>query len=246
HARYGQYLSKAEAEAFAVPSADSTAAVDAWLASHNLSATKRSPSGDWFGVQMPVEQADAVFARSLRTSGRACGRFARRPVTPSCVQSLYGLPTALATQKSNSIGVVGLDGEYANAADLKVRASPASLLIRTEYSWTYRPDLDPDTSFAVKSLDGGANPQDPELVGIEADLDVQWTVCLASGVPVTFYPVGAGANDWDVDVWIDLANALLRGETLPTVVSTSYSIDEHRVPAELAITLCNLYTQLVA
>ena len=41
-------------------------------------------------------------------------------VTPGCLQALYGIPTTKATQKSNTLGVTGYVGQYANNADLQV------------------------------------------------------------------------------------------------------------------------------
>jgi tripeptidyl-peptidase-1 len=42
-------------------------------------------------------------------------------VTPDCLEAIYGLPTALATQSSNQIAVAGYLGQYAQQADLTVR-----------------------------------------------------------------------------------------------------------------------------
>jgi len=42
-------------------------------------------------------------------------------VTPACLQALYGLPTALATQSSNRIAVAGFLNQWAQQADLSVR-----------------------------------------------------------------------------------------------------------------------------
>ena len=44
-------------------------------------------------------------------------------VTPGCVQSLYGIPTTLATQSSNQLGVSGFINQFANQADLTVSTS---------------------------------------------------------------------------------------------------------------------------
>jgi tripeptidyl-peptidase-1 len=42
-------------------------------------------------------------------------------ITPACLQDLYGIPTALATQSSNQIAVPGYAKQYAQQADLTVR-----------------------------------------------------------------------------------------------------------------------------
>lgn len=43
-------------------------------------------------------------------------------ITPSCLQSLYGIPATPATQASNVLGVSAFEGEYASHSDLSVSA----------------------------------------------------------------------------------------------------------------------------
>ncbi|KAH9920666.1 uncharacterized protein B0H18DRAFT_1023251 [Fomitopsis serialis] len=45
----------------------------------------------------------------------ACGL----TVTPACLQSLYGIPTAPNTESSNTLGVTGYGDNWANKADLE-------------------------------------------------------------------------------------------------------------------------------
>ncbi|KAI8869069.1 subtilisin-like protein, partial [Ramicandelaber brevisporus] len=52
----------------------------------------------------------------------------------------------------------------------------------------HRPDLKPAPTFSEQFIDGGKNDQNKP--GIEANLDVQTVIGLASGVPVTFASVG--------------------------------------------------------
>ncbi|TFY63839.1 hypothetical protein EVG20_g6158 [Dentipellis fragilis] len=155
-------------------------------------------------------------------------------VTPACIQDTYGLPATLATQPGNRIGVAGFDNEYVDEADLKL------------FLQMYRPDLNASTTFEVKFVDGGQNPQNQSLAGAEAVLDIQWTVGLASGVPVTFYSVGETNGVGGIEDWIDLANALLSEDTPPQVFTTSYSWNEPNVTEPIARSLCNMYAQLGA
>lgn len=41
-------------------------------------------------------------------------------ITPACLQALYGIPTAPATQSSNKLGVSGFIDQFAQTADLRV------------------------------------------------------------------------------------------------------------------------------
>ena len=44
-------------------------------------------------------------------------------MTPSCLESLYSIPTTPATSDSNTLGVTGYVGEYAKFSDLTVSRS---------------------------------------------------------------------------------------------------------------------------
>lgn len=65
------------------------------------------------------------------------------------------------------------------------------------------------------------------------NLDTQYTVGVAGGVPVTFISVGENNND-DIDGFLDIINFLIAKTTPPQVLSTSYGFDEPDVPASIA------------
>jgi len=154
-------------------------------------------------------------------------------ITPACLQQLYGLPTAKATQSSNKLGVTGFLEEYPQQADL------------TSFLKALRPDMDPSTSFELQTLDGGSNPQGPDHAGVEANLDIQYSVGVAQGVPVTFFSVGSDNKD-DWSGFLDLVNYVLAMEAPPQVITTSYGFDEVGIDSKAAHTLCNAYAQLAA
>ena len=63
-------------------------------------------------------------------------------------------------------------------------------------------------------------------------LDIQYTVGLATDVPVEFLSVGP-----ETDImhgFLDAANYFLDQSTVPTVMTTSYGFDEDTVPKTLA------------
>ncbi|KAA1474770.1 family S53 protease [Dentipellis sp. KUC8613] len=151
--------------------------------------------------------------------------------TPACAQSLYGIPATRATQASNRLAVSGFNNEYASQADLKM------------FLEGYRTDLPSSTSFSVQYVDGGSNDQSNP--GLEADLDIQYTVGIASGVPTTFYSVGQNNQD-GIAGFLDLVNTLLQDSNAPHVLSTSYGFNEKDIPFSLANRLCNAYAQLGA
>ncbi|KAI0745384.1 family S53 protease [Earliella scabrosa] len=153
-------------------------------------------------------------------------------VTPACLQALYGIPTAKATVPSNTIGVSGFIQQFANNNDLQT------------FLRNLRPDLAGST-FSLLTLDGGQNPQGTNQAGIEANLDIQYTVGVASGVPTTFISVGNNNRD-GLNGFIDMANTLNSQANPPQVLTTSYGFNEPDLPTSLANNLCNAYAQLGA
>ncbi|KAJ7362345.1 subtilisin-like protein [Mycena albidolilacea] len=154
---------------------------------------------------------------------------------PSCLQAVFGIPSAKANHSaSNVLGVAGYIDQFANIADL------------TRFLANTRPDLAGST-FSVQTMDGGANDQDVFNAGIEADLDIQYTVGVASGVPVSFISVGDDSQD-GISGFIDIVNSILKTPAAqrPTVLTTSYGFNEQDLPESLAVAVCNAYMQLGA
>ncbi|KAK1229126.1 hypothetical protein PQX77_007831 [Marasmius sp. AFHP31] len=189
-----------------------------------------------FALRPPAEpQFFAPVATNANVTGRAnpAPTSCNNNVTPACLQALYGIPTAPATQSSNRLGVTGFIDQWAQNADLETFLS------------LLRPDMSSNTSFAVQSVDGGVNNQGPSNAGIEANLDIQYTVGIATGVPVTFITVGEDNED-DVSGFLDVINVLIAEDAPPAVLSTSYGFDEPDLGPELAGRICDAYAALSA
>ncbi|KAI0810809.1 family S53 protease [Irpex lacteus] len=155
-------------------------------------------------------------------------------ITPSCVLSLYGIPSTLAKSSSNQLAVSGFIDQFANQADL------------TTFLKRFRTDLSSSTKFTLQTLDGGSNPQQGSEAGVEANLDIQYTVGIASGVPTTFISVGDNFQDGDLEGFLDIINFLLNESNPPQVLTTSYGQNENTISRSLANNLCNAYAQLGA
>ncbi|KAF7358649.1 Family S53 protease-like protein [Mycena sanguinolenta] len=153
-------------------------------------------------------------------------------ITPACLQAIYGIPADPATQSNNVLMVTAYGGQFAEKTDLE------------QFIQLRRPDLDPKAeTFTVVSLDGGANAPSADDVSDEANLDIQYTAGLATGVPLQFLSVGGE----------DFATALLDTATFidglvdpPTVVSTSYSENEDLFGTTMACKICDSYLALGA
>ncbi|KAJ7446341.1 family S53 protease-like protein [Mycena latifolia] len=156
-------------------------------------------------------------------------------ITPACLQAIYNIPATAATQSTNKLGVSGFIEQFANQADLK------------EFLTNFRTDMSSSTVFTLQTLDGGVNTQTRADAGIEANLDTQYTIGVATGVPVTFISVGESNAD-GIDGFMDIITALIKEATgtRPNVLTTSYGFDESDLSRSVANTLCNAYMQLGA
>jgi len=160
-------------------------------------------------------------------------------ISPACLQSLYGIPTWKASNSANSIGIAAFGNQYVQSTDLAV------------FLQKYRPDMEP-TGYVFESILGGQDVQDTTQAkgNGEANLDMQQAIGLATGVPVTFMSVGSNGTNWSSgsgNVMWDMANVLLAQDTVPTVVSTSYSYaDESHIGADTVSSWCDSYMQLGA
>ncbi|KAH9049037.1 family S53 protease [Lactarius hengduanensis] len=149
---------------------------------------------------------------------------------PRCLQQLYGIPKERASQSSNKLAVAGFLEQFANEGDLR------------EFLRIFRPDLPPRTTFTLQTIDGGTNSQSLEEAGVEADLDVQYTIGLASGVPTVFISVGDQHQDGDLEGFLDTINFLNGKSAPPQVLTTSYGQNENTISRAL----CNAYASLSA
>ncbi|EPT01819.1 hypothetical protein FOMPIDRAFT_1119585 [Fomitopsis schrenkii] len=152
-------------------------------------------------------------------------------IDPACLQELYGIPTAEATNPQPLL-VTGYIEEYPSKSDTESFLS------------TYRPDYNPQAStlYSVVEIYGGS--YDPTNPGLEANLDIQYTVGLATGVPVTFISVGDDANDDGAFGYLDTANYVLSDQSNAFVVTTSYGGDESSISSNVFEKLCNTFASL--
>lgn len=173
----------------------------------------------------PIRNVISASTQSLNSSYSSPQPSCHSINTPACVQDLYGVPKTLATQPSNSLFVSGFGGEYANQQDL------------SEFLATYRPDLPSNTTFSLVSVNGGINNQKLSIAGVEANLDIQYTIGLASGVPTSYVSVGPEILPNTTEFYHalqDEANYILKMDNPPTVLTSSYSNVESLMSRALA------------
>ncbi|KAM5530674.1 hypothetical protein V8D89_015646 [Ganoderma adspersum] len=153
-----------------------------------------------------------------------------RGIQPLCVQALHNLPTVPATASNNGIAVSGFLGEVANQTDL------------TTFLKTTRHDIQNGT-FSVQSINGGPTTGTGTL---EAMVDIEYTVGLATNVPVQFISTGGTTPKDFFHYVMDLVNFLLEQDTPPSVLTTSFGVNENIISPEVAEAVCFSFAQLGA
>ncbi|KAK7053666.1 family S53 protease-like protein [Favolaschia claudopus] len=161
------------------------------------------------------------------------------PMTPACLQNLYGIPTTPATQQDNSLMVTGYWSISPNRTDLST------------FLEDYRSDIPANTTYELIKIgtDGvEPAPADAAVLVLEADLDVEYTVGLVTGVPVQFLSVATPSTEFDGFATALLeANIYLEGlDNPPSVVTTSYGLTETDLSESMTRKICNSYLALTA
>ncbi|KAJ4496106.1 subtilisin-like protein [Lentinula edodes] len=200
------------------------------LSGHHKSSSSVTPQADVNNKASSSSTSSSAIPTSTASFSKC-----NDTVTPACLQTLYGLPTGVIKTSNSTIGVSAFGGQDANKADL------------TSFLKLFRPDLSSDT-FATQLLDNATNSQTLSDSGIEADLDIQYTVGLANGIPTTFVDVGDDTHDGDDGGFLDIVNDLLAETNPPLVLTTSYGVagDESGLSRELTFAMCDAFMKLTA
>lgn len=211
-------------------------------------------------IRFPVTASFPVVSAPIKVSNSTIEPLAvncsPNAVTPACIQSLYGIPTTPATQSSNVLGVSGFLQQFANSADLAVSEmvsiySPILIdMRRASYGNSAQTSAPPrrspsrlwteDRTHKVghKLVSKPWVPSSPLFVCtllisiLIQNLDIQYTIGLATGVPTTFISVGPSNND-GLSGFLDIINNLLAQSNPPQVLTTSYGADETGLPASI-------------
>ena len=158
---------------------------------------------------------------------------------PSFLRLLYNTwtykPTAM---DRNALGITSYHEEYASFEDLK------------KFMNKYRSDaLNP--TFAVEEVN--SNGYDLENPGEEANLDMQYAQAMAWPTRHVFYSVGGLPAEFIPDSlqpvnnnepFLDWLNYMSTLESVPQMISTSYSGNEQTFPLDYAKSICDLFATL--
>ncbi|KAH8994235.1 peptidase S8/S53 domain-containing protein [Lactarius akahatsu] len=142
-------------------------------------------------------------------------------VSPSYMRWLYNtmgyVPKAA---DRNVLGIVGFNGDYPSPQDLEL------------FMEEFRTDGE-DATFTVLQINAGE-------FGIESSLSIQYASAMAYPTPNTFYSVG---GNWD-DALMSWLHYMVDQEDVPQTLTTTYGIDEVKVPPDYAASACSLFARL--
>jgi len=188
-------------------------------------------------IQPNIAPVDTTAEKSATSAGdvaASCGS----TVTPACLRALYNtLDYVPQKTDENKLGVAGYLGEFANYADLQT------------FFTKFRSDAS-GSNFTTLQLNGGGNDQTKP--GVEANLDIQYTIGMSFPTPNIYYSTG-GSPPFKPDSqtptntnepYLDWVNFILDQPDIPQTITTSYGDDEQSVPFDYATRVCNLFAQL--
>ncbi|TFY80682.1 hypothetical protein EWM64_g3330, partial [Hericium alpestre] len=176
----------------------------------------------------------------------------------ACLRALYNSTSYVTKATSrNRLGIAGYLEQYANFADLQT------------FFRQFRTDAR-GTNFLVVLVNGGENDQSNPgdevrssgfqcgyglmRRGTQANLDMQYAEGISFPTPNTYYSTG-GSPPFIADgntpentnePYLDFLDFLLRQDSIPQTLSTSYGDDEQTVPLDYAQHVCTKFAQLGA
>lgn len=194
----------------------------------------------------PRAQRSTVFAvHDIQVSAQAeedCDHV----ITPACLRKLYKIGDAVAKpDKRNKLAISGYLDQYGRFKDWE------------QWKKLHAPELH-GTTFDVKSINGGKNPQDSDADSIEASLDIDYAIGISNASTVYLTTGGRGELVPDLDQPNKTANQnepyleelhyllSLSDKDLPAVLTTSYGENEQSVPKKYTDSACNLFARLGA
>ncbi|KAL8389062.1 hypothetical protein RB595_008817 [Gaeumannomyces hyphopodioides] len=196
-------------------------------------------------------QAVQVESADLRKRQDTMPKSCTGNITPDCLVDLYNINYKVPDNQSPvEFGIAGFLEEYPDQPHL------------TSFMADYSPrrnetGFSPVYNFTMERING--TPTRPNGPGVEALLDVQYSMPFVQPMNVTFLstagrgPDQSGPNRTMLpdsqsaqEPWADLLTHLLARSTVPQVVSISYTDDEQDIPEAYARRVCDLFAQVAA
>ncbi|RDW68183.1 hypothetical protein BP6252_09579 [Coleophoma cylindrospora] len=185
--------------------------------------------------------------RQTTTLPRSCWN----NVIPDCVADIYNISYTPDASSPSTIGIAGFLEQY-----------PSLDYVHT-FLQKYSPrrnssGYSPLYNFKVEAINGGLPINNGS--GVEAILDTEYSMSFTQPLNVTYYSTGGrgpdlGANGIEVgptqsadEPWKEFLEYMLAkdDETLPQVLSISYTDNEQDIPRPYANLVCDLFMQLTS
>lgn len=171
-------------------------------------------------------------------------------IGPDCVADLYNITYSPPDNLSNSsLAVAGFLEEYPGLDYIHSFLSEFSPRRNTT-------GFTSDYNFTMQSINGGGT--NDQGSGGEANLDIAYTMPFSQPLDVTYYSTGgrgayidddgiaANASTSINEPWVPFLEYLLAQDSVPQVISISYTDDEQAVPRPYAMRVCDLFMQLTS
>ncbi|TEA17819.1 Tripeptidyl-peptidase sed2 [Colletotrichum sidae] len=189
---------------------------------------------------------ESVKVKRQSTMPQSCWSY----TTPDCIVDLYNITYFPPDGPSpTEFGIAGFLEEYPSVPTLQnFLASYSPQRNRTGFT--------PKYDLAVESVNGGNATT--EGGGVEALLDIQYSMPFVQPMNATYFSTGGRGPEVDEqgaekpagesgnEPWIEFLEALLARESIPHVISVSYTDDEQMVPLPYARRVCDLFMQVAA
>lgn len=160
-------------------------------------------------------------------------------VTPACLKDSYNIHYT-PSSASSLFGITGFLGQVASQSDLST------------FLKSYGDGIPAGKgNFSVELINGGSNSGS---AGVEADLDIEYTVGLTYPLKNVFLATG-GQPPYDPspddpdngnEPYLDLLNWLAAQDKIPQTITSSYADNELTVPPDYAKTVCDGFMKLGA
>ncbi|KAK0438201.1 family S53 protease [Armillaria borealis] len=234
---YGQHLSFEEVKEFSAPTPEAANTITAWLAENGITDVKLGGAfADWLTFMAPVDKANMLLSTWYENFVHInTGELLICTLTALISSELMDFIKVVHPTTSFGRLTFGLTPMVSIPlpSNLTERANPAPSSCNNVVTPACLQAL-----YGIPSVNGGLNTQGANEAGIEANLDIQYTVGVATGVPTIFVSVGDSSTD-SINGFLDIINALNAEPSPPQVLTTSYGFNEMNIPR-----LCNAYTAL--
>ncbi|RDW91747.1 hypothetical protein BP5796_01141 [Coleophoma crateriformis] len=207
-----------------------------------VGSPKRRPA-----VRLREDDNHGIEARQTTTLPQSCWN----NVIPDCVADIYNINYTPDTSSPSSIGIAGFLDEYPSLDAVHTFLQKYS---PSRNASGYSPLYD----FRVEAINGGLPINNGS--GVEAILDTEYSMSFTQPLNVTYYSTGGrgpdlGSNGTEVgpalssdEPWKEFLEYMLAkdDETLPQVLSISYTDTEQDIPQPYASMVCDLFMQLTS